>query len=245
MDRRAKSVIDFIGEIADCVTEDEVNELAILIVQMLGGKSFVYTSLLPSKDPNSDENFRFFIGCDEELCRVYSSRKWIMNDPFFEYAKRHSAPIIGSKIKTQTVGQQEMLDFFSDHGFRSGLVVPTHTPSDSKSRMGVLYVGSDEDAQVGEAKLLSQRILFQSMGMELLLWWNRRLRSIAMRRFSVDEEELELLRLFDEGHSGADIGVLLNIKKHQVYKLSDLLTEKFNVQKIAEVLVIAKAEGLL
>lgn len=245
MDRRAKSVIEFIGEISDCVTEDEVNELAILIVQRLGGKSFVYTSLLPSKDPNTDENFRFFIGCDDELCRVYSSRKWIMNDPFFEYAKRHNAPITGSKIKTQTSAQQEMLEFFSKHGFRSGLVVPTHTPSDSKSRMGVLYVGSDEEPQVGEPKLLGQRILFQAMGMELLLWWNRRLRSIAMRRYSVDDEELELMRLFDEGRSGSDIGVLLNLKKHQVYKLSDLLTEKFNVERMAEVLVIAKAEGLL
>lgn len=238
-------VMEAISQIADCVTEVETSVLVKDIVEMLGADWYVYTSLLPPDGKQVDESFRFFIGCSAELCKLYNKRMWMMTDPFFEYARMNTAPIVGSRVKVQTAGQAELLKVAAEHGFRSGLVVPTHTSMDANKRMGLLYIGSELPAPVGEPMLLRNRVQFGALGMELLLWWNNRLRTQAMRKFSLLDDDIELLELSKKGRVACEIAAIYDIKVTAVYKRLNSIKEKFDVEKIEHAVREAEAQGII
>jgi DNA-binding CsgD family transcriptional regulator len=238
-------VMDLIGNLADCATELEASVLVKDIVEALGAQWFVYTTLLPPEFSKIDESFRFFIGCSSELCQIYNKRMWMMNDPFFEYARMNTAPIVGSKIRVQSAGQVELMKVGADHGFRSGLVVPTHTSMDANKRMGLLYVGCDLPEEVGEPLLLRKRVQFGALGTELLLWWNQRLRTEAMRKFSLLDTDVELLQLAKKGKVAVEIAAVYDIKLAAVYKKLNNIKEKFDVEKIEHAVRQAEAQGII
>jgi DNA-binding CsgD family transcriptional regulator len=239
------NVMDAIASLTQCQTESEALTLTTTIVHQLGGTSFVYVTLLPPESPLSEESYRYLIGCDPAWCNTYCKHMWMMNDPFLAYARTHSAPIVGSKIKRSTPGQHTMLNTASDYGFRSGLIVPTHTCMDADKRLGLLYIGSDLVPESGESLLLQHRVQFGALGIELLLWWNRRLEQQAMRKFSLIEEELELLELLKTGKVANEIAAILDLKTTAVYRKLNTIKEKFNVDKIHDAIVMAMAAGLL
>jgi DNA-binding CsgD family transcriptional regulator len=238
-------VMDVISDLSLCVSENEANNLTKKIVEMLGGQWFVYTTLLPPEFNAANDSFRFFIGCKAELCQIYNKRMWMMNDPFFEYARTNNYPTVGSKIKVQTAGQAEIMKVGAQHGFRSGLVVPTHTSMDANKRMGLLYIGSELPEEIGEPLLLKKRVQFGALGTELLLWWNNRLRQQAMRKYSLVDEEVELLQLSKKGMVAQEIAALFDIKIAVVYRKLNSIKEKFNVDRIEQAVVAADAAGLL
>lgn len=238
-------VMDTIGELAYCTTEVEAAVLVKDVVEMLGAHWFVYTTLLPTVFGEVNESFRYFIGCSPELCKMYNKRMWVMNDPFFEYARSNSAPILGSKIKVQTSGQAEMMRTSAELGFRSGLVVPTHTSMGSGKRMGLLYVGSEEPEEVAEPQFMRKRVQYGALGTELLLWWNARLRQQAMRKYSLLETDVEMLQLSRKGKVACEIAAVYDIKVAAVYKRLNAIKEKFDVDKIDQAVKHAEAEGIL
>ena len=240
-----KDVMDLIGDLSLCAREADANRLTKEIVEKLGAQSFVYTTLLPPNFNAANESLRFFIGCQSELCQIYSKRMWRMNDPFFEYARTNTAPIVGSKIKVQTPGQAEIMRVGAQHGFRSGLVVPTHTSMDSNKRMGLLYIGSELPESIGEPMLLSKRVQFGALGTELLLWWNNRLKQQAMRKFSLLDDEVEILQLSKKGMVAGEIAAIFDIKVTAAYKRLNSIKEKFNVDKIEQAVLEADSAGLL
>lgn len=241
----AYDIMDAIAALSHCVTESDAFTRTTAIVQALGGTAYVYVTLLPPESPFSEESYRYFIGCDPAWCDAYCQHKWMMNDPFLAYARTHSAPILGSQIKRHTQGQQAMLDRAAEFGFRSGLAVPTHTSMDAHQRLGLLYLGSDLPPEYGERLLLDHRVQFSALGTELLLWWNRRLEEQAKRKFSLIDEDLELLELVKIGKVASEIAAILDLKTAVVYRKLNLIKEKFNVDKLPDVLRIAMAAGLL
>jgi hypothetical protein len=138
-----------------------------------------------------------------------------------------------------------LMSVCAQHGFRSGLVVPTHTSMDANKRMGLLYIGSELPTQVGEPLLMRKRVQFGALGMELLLWWSNRLKMQAMRRYSLVEEEVALLQLSKKGKVASEIAALYDIKLTAAYKRLNLIKEKFNVDKIEHAVMEADSAGLL
>lgn len=241
----AHDVMDTIAELSVCTTEAEAVVLVKEVVEMLGANWFVYTTLLPTVFGEEIESYRYFIGCSPELCKQYNQRMWAMNDPFFEYARSNTAPILGSKIKLQTSGQVEMMRATAELGFRSGYAIPTHTSMGASKRMGLLYVGSEEPKEIAEPQFLRKRVQYGALGTELLLWWNARLRQQAMRKFSLLEDDVEMLQLSRRGKVACEIAAVYDIKVAAVYKRLNLIKEKFNVERIEQAIRHAEAEGIL
>jgi DNA-binding CsgD family transcriptional regulator len=242
--RGRQDVMELIGQLENCATEAEAVAQTKMVVETLGANWFVYTTLLPSVHGQDDDSFHYFIGCKPELCALYTRRVWMMNDPFFEYARSHTAPILGSKIRLQTDGQREMLAAGERFGFRSGIVIPTHTSRDANKRMGLLYIGSELAPEMGEPLLLQKRIQFEALGRELLHWWNVRLRKQAMRKFSLEDDEVEILELSKKGKVANEIAAIYDITLSAAYKRLNSLKEKFNVDKIDQAVEQADALGL-
>ncbi len=241
----ARDAIDLIGALSQCATEIDANNLTKEIVELLGAQSFVYTTLLPPDFHAEEGSFRFFMGCKPDLCSIYHKRMWIMNDPFFDYARTNSDPVIGSKVKLKTAGQQEMLRVSAEYGFRSGLVVPTHTSMKASMRMEVLYIGLDLPEEIGEPILWGQRVKFGALGMELLLWWGHRMRQQAMRKYSLVDDEVEILELSKKGMVANEIAAFLDLKTTVVYRKLNTIKEKLNVDKIDQAVKLAESVGLL
>lgn len=237
-------VMDAISELEHCVTEADALDLTADIVTGLGANWFVYTTMLPPEFKKTDESYHYFIGCREELCEMYSRRMWMMNDPFMDYALSNSAPILRSKIKTVTAGQDEILRCGAEYGFRSALVVPTHTSMGNK-RMGLLYIGSELPEEEGEPMLWRKRVQFGALGHELLQWWNARLRKQAIRRYSLLQEDIELLQLVRKGKVASEIAAIYDVKVSVVYRKWEAIKEKLDVDKIDHAVVAAEAVGLL
>lgn len=237
--------MDLIGELSQCATEADANNLTKEIVELLGAQSFVYTTLLPPDFHGEEGDLHYFIGCEPELCSIYHRRMWIMNDPFFDYARTNSSPIVGSKIKLQTLGQLEMMRVAAEHGFRSGLVVPTHTSMHASMRMGLLYIGLDLPEATGEPRLWRQRVKFGALGTELLLWWSLRLKQQAMRKYSLVDEEVDLLRFSKKGMVANEIAAFLDLKTTAVYRKLNTIKEKLDVDKIDQAVKLAESVGLL
>lgn len=241
----ARDAMDLIDELSQCATEADTNNLTREIVELLGAQSFVYTTLLPPDFHGEDGDLRFFIGCKPDLCSIYHKRMWIMNDPFFDYARTNSNPIIGSKIRLQTSGQVEMMRVSAEHGFRSGLVVPTHTSMNASMRMGLLYIGLDLPEEIGEPILWGQRVKFGALGMELLLWWSNRMRQQAMRKYSLIDDEVDMLQLSKKGMVATEIAALLDLKTTAVYRKLNTIKEKLDVDKLEQAVKLAESVGLL
>lgn len=239
-----KDVMEVISQLSEINTEAEALALTKLVVEMLGAQWFVYTTLLPPDAVASDESYRYFIGCSPELCKIYNNRMWVMNDPFFEYARRNTTPIVRSQVKVHSKGQAEIMDVTTRLGFRSGLIVPTHTSESANKRMGLLYIGSELEERIGEPLLLKKRLQFTALGFELLLWWTNRLKMQAMRKFSLVAEEVDLLQLAKNGKIANEMAAVLDIKAAAVYKKLNSIKEKFNVDKIDQAVMQAEAAGL-
>lgn len=242
---RQEDLMKMISNIAECATQTEVVALTESIVHSLGAQSFVYTSLLPPDFGTSEENFSFLIGCSLDWCRLYYNRMWIMNDPFLEYARTNGTPIVGSRIKPRTHGQAEMIRTSAEYGFRSALMVPTHTSMDANKRLGLLNIGSDLPAETGEPLLWQNRVLFSALGFELLHWENARLKRRAMSKHCLLEEEIQLLQFSKDGKRSNEIAAILDLRASVVYGKLNTIKEKFNVEKLNQAIIKADAAGIL
>jgi len=86
---------------------------------------------------------------------------------------------------------------------------------------------------------------FGALGMELLLWWNERLKQQAMRKFSLLADEVELLQLSKNGLVAKELAAIFDITVTMAYKKLNLIKEKFNVDRIEQAVMQAEAAGLL
>ncbi len=168
-----------------------------------------------------------------------------MNDPFVEYARYNTEPVLGSKIIPKTTGQIEMLQVAARYGFRSGMLIPTHSSQNVNERMGLLYIGLETEPAVAEILLNQHRVLYRSLGMELLDWWIRHLRKEAALKYKLSDEEINLLQLTKNGYVVAELSAKLDIPASKLYRQLSIIKDKFNVDKIGAAVAIANFAGLL
>ncbi|MDF0607004.1 autoinducer binding domain-containing protein [Neisseriaceae bacterium TC5R-5] len=168
---KQEEVMDAINRVQYFETKAEAGQFVKEIVQALGAENFMYTLMQPPGAHKPDPTFYFLIGCDAEFCRTYQKRKWLSNDPFLNYAYKHTRPKLNTMITKFTPGQVEMARLGARYGLRSGLIIPTHTDMDASQCTGLLYVGSSLRRSIGEPLLLAKRAQFAGLALELLWWW--------------------------------------------------------------------------
>lgn len=234
-----------LGRIARCQTEADVATLTKQVILALGATSYVYSTLTSDDRSDDRESYRYFIGCDPQWCRIYNERKWFMNDPFVEYGRYNTEPIIADQIVLQTSGQIEMLRLAADYGFKSGMVIPTHSSQSANERIGLLYIGVDEPPNIGNQLMHLHRIFYRALGMELLDWWIRFLRAEAALKFNLSEEEINLLQQIKNGQAVIELSAKLDIAPSKLYRQLNIIQDKFNVDKIGAAVAIASFNGLL
>jgi len=221
-------------------TEAEVEAAARQIVEHFGLPSFVFGTLFRSGDR---EHYRYLVGCVPQWCYLYDQNKWYAIDPFIDYALKNTSPVLASDIPLSSPGQERMMAQAAEYGFRSGVVVPAH--SNAAIRIGILYLGSNEDQQHARESLLRHRNLMRAFALELLEWWDANLRDWGLENLSLDELDLELLLKAKEHATAEEAACELGVTLSRVKSRYERLTRKLEVSNKRDAVEKAVALGLI
>ena len=229
-----------IGWIGGYETEAEVEAASRQIAEHFGLPSFVFGAFFRTGER---ENYRYLVGCVPEWCYLYNRNKWYAIDPFIDYALANTAPILASDIPLVTAGQQRMMAMAADYGFRSGVVVPAH--SVSTVRIGVLYLGTSEDVERARECLARHRPLMRAFAIELLEWWDAKLRSASLEDLELDDLDLDLLAKASEQATTEEAARELGMTVSRVKSRYERLTRKFEAPNKRVAAEKAVALGLI
>lgn len=213
-----ESVDDSISWIRGYETEAEVLDASRQIIVHFGLHTFVFGALSRTGER---EHYRYLVGCDPEWCFLYTENKWYAVDPCVDYALKNTSPALASQIPVTTAGQERLMAAAAEHGFRSGIVVPAHSPL--STRIGVLYLGTNEGEEHVRQSYARHRNLMRAFALELLEWWDAWLRDTTLDELDLDELDLELLQKAREQATAEaaahEIGVTLSRVKARYNKL--------------------------
>lgn len=221
-------------------SEAEVEAAARQIVGYFGLDSFVFSSFFRS---GPREHYRYLVGCVPQWCYLYNQNKWYTIDPFIDYALANTTPILGSEIKLSSASQERLRAEAAEHGFRSGLVVPAH--SRATVRIGILYLGTNEGPEHASRSLLRYRSLMRAFALELLEWWDAKLREFELEGLQLDELDLALLKKAQEQATAEEAARELGVTLSRVKSRYERLARKLEVASKRDAVEKAVALGLI
>lgn len=230
-----------VSRIKECESELQIEALLRPLIRFFGAESFVFVTM--RHDDLKRETYRYLIGCLPAWCQLYNQRRWYAIDPFVMYALSNSAPILGSAIVAESAGQAEMLAAAAQNGFRSGMVIPAH--GGSRLRVGVLYVGSPRSPEEAEPQLLANRTLLRAVSLELLEWWQARLKAEELSDINLDDDDVNLLALQREGYTAEETAQELGLTTSQVHNRYRRINSKLSVASKKQAVERALDLGLL
>lgn len=231
---------DRISWISGYETEAEVEAAARQIVQYFDLEAFVFGALFKSGER---EHYRYLVGCRPQWCYVYNHNKWYAIDPFIDYALKNTSPILASDIPLTTPGQERMMSQAVEHGFRSGIIVPAH--SSAALRIGILYLGTSSGWERTRESLLKHRNLMRAFGLELLEWWDAKLRDANLESLELDELDLDLLLKAQERATAEEAARELGVTVSRVKARYERLSRKLDVPTKRNAVEKAVALGLI
>ncbi len=238
-------VFNLIKNLSLADSEATARRLTNSVVQQAGGEHFIYSTLRADKCTQHYDVLHYFENCPSAWRQLYDSRKWYMNDPIVEYAKLHTEVIVSSQVECKTKGQSDLLKSAAFHGFRSGIIVPTHCSLGGHEWLGILFMGSSSDPLHGEPLFLSNRLAIRALAMELMDWWKNRFKNDAIDKYKLQDDEIRILQHLKNGKRVAEISAIMDLKTTHLYQSIDVLKVKLNTLKTGEAIHKAKTYGLL
>src|ERR1700682_1413019 len=231
---------DRISWISGYETETEVEAAARQTLEYLGLQSFVFGAFFRTGER---ENYRYLVGCVPEWCYLYNGNKWYAIDPFIDFALKSASPVLASDIGLSSDGQERMMAAAAEHGFRSGIVVPAH--SVFTVRIGVLYLGTTEGLDHARDSLLRHRSLMRAFALELLGWWDAKLRETSLEDLDLDDLDLDLLTKARQQATAEEAARELGVTLSRVNSRYERLARKLEVRNKRSAAEKAVALGLI
>jgi DNA-binding CsgD family transcriptional regulator len=221
-------------------TEAEVKDAAQEIVGYFGFDAFVFGALSRTGER---EHHRYLVGCAPEWCYTYAQNKWYAIDPYIDYALQNTAPILATDIEITSPGQQRLLDAAAEFGYRSGVVVPAH--SSTSAWIGVLYLTAGDGSDYALEVYRKHRSLMRAFALELLEWWDVRLRETNSAELALDELDLDLLEKAHEGATADEAAVELGVTISRVNARYEKIYRKLDVRNKRDAVAKAVTLGLI
>ena len=247
MQKRTSESLTSLEDASDCIswisgyeTEAEVEAASKQIVRYFDLESYVFGAL---RKVGHHEHYRYLVGCAPQWCYLYNQSKWYAIDPFVDYALHNTSPVLAADVPLSSPGQIRMLAVAAEHGFRSGIVVPAH--SASAVWTGVLYLGTEGDADHAQRCLSQHRSLMRAFALELLEWWDTKLRVDSVESLELDELDLELLYKAQEHATAEEAARELGITLSRVNSRYERLNRKLDVTSKRHAVEKAVALGLI
>jgi Autoinducer binding domain/Bacterial regulatory proteins, luxR family len=175
----------------------------------MGADAAVFTAF--THDDAIFTSYRSLHACDPAWPSLYASQRWAGEDPWLDYARRHSAPTLATQVAVHEERQRTIVEAAAVHGFASAVIVPAPSPH-GPSQVGVLCVGSNTAGHFEARGFASIRPLLRGLAMELHDWCHRRMRSELSARAHLTDDDLHLLRQEAAGHGSKEIAQALHTR---------------------------------
>jgi hypothetical protein len=235
-----ESANESISWISGYETEVEVQDAARQIVKYFKMDAFVFGALSRTGER---EHHRYLVGCALEWCHAYTQNKWYAIDPFIEYALHNTAPAVASEIRLTSPGQHRMLDAAAEFGYTDGIIVPAH--SSSSVWIGILYLATDAGTERVREALRRHRSLMRAFALEMLEWWDVRLRETTVSELELDELDLDLLAKAYEAATAEEAALEIGLPAGRVKWRYERILKKMGVHTKARAVERALELGLL
>lgn len=210
--------------------------------ELLGLSGSVFASF--AREDESRESYRFINACPPAWCQEYNANAWFTIDPCLLYALTHNEPTLIQDIPLRSRGQRNMMEAARRCGFASGIVIPAHSPS-GRSRMGVLYLGSNDPQYLDESALKQLRLVLRAVTSELLDWWTKQVRTELLAGTQLSAEEKDMLRLTLDGLGSKEIAGHLGTTKNAIDQRMHRIISKFDSYSRRDAANLAFQYGLL
>jgi len=231
---------EWISWISGYETEGEVEAAARQIVEYFGLQQYVFGAL---RKTGRREQYRYLVGCSPQWCYVYNENKWYAIDPFIDYALHNTTPVLASSVVLSSPGQARLLAVAAEHGFEAGIIVPAH--SASTNLVGILYLGTKEIAGHAERSFGQHRNLMRAFALELLEWWDAKLRNDNLEDLELDELDIDLLykalAQATAEETAIELGVTLsrvNSRYERINRKLDVSSKRHAVERALELGII-------
>jgi len=204
----------------------DASEVSGLLAEMnscCGTDAAVFASLI--KEDETFESYRFILACDPTWCLEYESTASYMNDPWLEYTRHHSEPILAERIVARTVREKEVVALAKRFGFTSAIVVPTHSPQ-GLTRLGALCLGSEEPDYFDDRTLAAVSFAATGLAVRLHAWQIEKLRDELLARVRFSEFELSLLSHERNGLRSKEVAALTQ----STWQLVDMRWQRLNAK---------------
>lgn len=231
---------DRISWISGYESETDVEAAARQIGEYFGLPSYVFGAFFRA---GPRENYRYLVGCVPRWCYLYNQNKWYAIDPFIEYALENTSPVLASDIQLTSAGQDRMMAQAAEYGFRSGVVVPAH--SRATVRVGILYLGTSEGPDQARRSLQRYRSLMRAFALELLEWWDLKLREFELEHLQLDDLDLALLEKAREQATAEEAARELGVTLSRVKSRYERLARKLDASGKRDAVQKAGALGLI
>lgn len=240
---------EFFGRVAGLamrVTGDlDGSEVSAVLAEMnscCGTDAAAFASFI--KDDETYESYRFILACDPTWCLEYEGTASYMNDPWLEYTRHHSEPILTERVVARTGREKEVVALAKRFGFTSAVVVPTHSPQ-GLTRLGALCLGSEEPDYFDDRTLAAVSFAATGLAARLHTWQIEKLREELLARVQFSEFELSLLSHERKGLRSKEVAVLTRSTWELVDMRWQRLNAKLGVSSRAAAARIAAEYGLV
>ena len=206
---------DFLQRCAELVSllpcAADGSEVAALLAHaaaLLGAETAAFASFM--KDDESYESYRFILACDAAWCLEYESGACFMHDPWLDYARQHSEPMLAANIRAKTKRELEVVALAERYGFASAVIVPAQAPK-GLSRLGALCLGSTEPNHFTGEAFSVVAFAATPLAMRLHEWQIAQLGKELMDSAPLSETDMDLLRHERQGHGSKQIAAELKM----------------------------------
>ncbi|WP_077003246.1 autoinducer binding domain-containing protein [Variovorax sp. KK3] len=212
------------------------------ITGLLACNGAVFASFV--KNDEDFGSYRYIVACHANWCTRYLEQRWFAIDPFLIYAQHNSKVAVGDDIPLRTEGQRAFRQHARAAGFSSIAVVPCHT-AQGRSRMGVLYLTSDDASYFNSESIESAKVWLRAIAVELLEWWTQKLKAELAHRLALRPIDIRLLQLAHRGFKSKEIARLLDSHPATIDQRFARLSMRLNVTSRALAAKLAHDNGLL
>lgn len=233
---------DKLSSISSCQCSGELMQTIYSLLYDVGIDSFIYISF--DKNNEHIKSFRYMVGCDHKWAIEYTNRKWFSIDQFISYARCFDKPILISEYSVETRGQVDLMNHYHSHGFRSGMVIPSHCVFNN--RAGVLIVGNDCVHVKGNIVFAKNKYYLREISIEILSWLNIFLQPKDIDIRQLTDIDLKLLKLsFFEENTSNDIAMLTSLTSSQVNNRFRKINKLFGVDSRRDAANVAVDLGII
>lgn len=235
-------VSEIVQLLAGAENEAEALALLKLCANRIGADSAAFGSFI--RDDPSHESYRFLLACDPVWCLEYERRAWYADDPWLNYALRHSEPVRARDIFPESAEERAIVELAEQFGVKSAVIVPAPT-SGSVTRMGVLCLGSSCPGFFEGDGFAALKVAARSLAMEINEWWIDRIKRELRISTRITAEDIALLKRERMGHGTKRIAAELGMTPSSVDSRFQRINSKLGVASRKAAATLAAGYGLI